>query len=92
MLKSQIIKEGEFATAPPNPTKTGYTFMGWDKSFSNIRSDTTVNAIWKANTYTVTFTDGQDKTLKTQTVEYGKSATAPANPVRSGYTFAGWDR
>ena len=43
-------------------------------------------------TYTVTFVDGQGKTLKTQKVESGKAATAPAAPKRSGYTFTGWDR
>jgi uncharacterized repeat protein (TIGR02543 family) len=43
-------------------------------------------------TYTVTFADGQGKTLKTEKVESGKAATAPADPKRSGYTFAGWDK
>ena len=42
--------------------------------------------------YTVTFVDGQGKTLKIQKVQSGKSATAPAAPKRSGYTFAGWDK
>ena len=42
--------------------------------------------------YSVTFVDGQGKTLKTQTVEKGKAATAPAEPTREGYTFDGWDK
>lgn len=42
-------------------------------------------------TYTVTFKDG-DKILKTETVEAGKAATAPANPTKEGYTFDGWDK
>ena len=42
--------------------------------------------------YTVTFMDGQGKTLKTEKVESGKAATAPAAPKRSGYTFTGWDK
>ena len=41
--------------------------------------------------YTVTFTDWDGTTLKTQTVEEGSSATAPSNPTREGYTFTGWD-
>lgn len=41
--------------------------------------------------YTVTFVDGQGKTLKTEIVEYGKAAKAPTIPTRTGYTFTGWD-
>lgn len=42
--------------------------------------------------YTVDFTDGAGNTIDTQTVLRGNGATAPKNPVRTGYTFAGWDR
>ena len=38
----------------------------------------------------VTFTDGQGKVLKTDQVESGKAAVAPAAPVREGYTFDYW--
>lgn len=43
-------------------------------------------------TFTVTFKDWDGSTLKTQTVSSGASATAPADPVRDGYTFTGWDK
>ncbi|MBQ9058112.1 MAG: InlB B-repeat-containing protein [Atopobiaceae bacterium] len=44
-------------------------------------------------TYTVTFKDGVDgKTLKTETVQSGQSATAPSAPEHTGYTFSGWDK
>lgn len=42
-------------------------------------------------TFTVTFIDGQGNILKTETVESGKNATAPADPKRDGYIFDGWD-
>lgn len=45
-----------------------------------------------AKTHTVTFVDYDGKTLKTEMVESGKTATAPAAPTREGYTFAGWDK
>lgn len=90
VLKTQTVNYGSSATAPSNPSRTGYTFTGWDKAFASITSDLTVTAKYTINTYTVTFKDHDGTVLKTQTVEYGKSATAPSNPSRTGYTFTGW--
>lgn len=43
-------------------------------------------------TFTVTFVDYDGTVLKTETVELGNGATAPAAPVRENYTFTGWDK
>ncbi|MDD6157314.1 MAG: glycosyl hydrolase 53 family protein [Lachnospiraceae bacterium] len=43
---SKKVKSGSGATAPAW-TKTGYR-LGWDKSFSKVTSDLTVNAKWEA--------------------------------------------
>ena len=42
--------------------------------------------------YTVTFKDWDGSVLKTESVEAGKAATAPAEPTRAGYIFTGWDK
>ena len=42
--------------------------------------------------FTVTFKDHDGTVLKTEEVESGKSATAPVNPTRAGYTFTGWNQ
>jgi uncharacterized protein (TIGR02145 family)/uncharacterized repeat protein (TIGR02543 family) len=42
--------------------------------------------------FTVTFADHNGTELKTETVDYGNSATAPVNPIRTGYTFDSWDK
>ncbi len=42
--------------------------------------------------YTIVFKDYDGTVLKTEEVESGKSATAPADPARDGYVFAGWDK
>lgn len=91
-LKTQTIQSGNSATAPSNPTRTGYTFTGWDKSFTNVTSNMTVTAQYKINSYTVKFVNWNSTVLKTQTVNYGSAATAPSSPSRTGYTFTGWDK
>ncbi|GKX67499.1 InlB B-repeat-containing protein [Inconstantimicrobium mannanitabidum] len=89
----QTVTYGGAATAPSNPTRVGYTFAGWDKSFNNITSNTDVNATYSASNYTVTFKDYNGTVIGTpQVVSYGGTATAPSNPVRAGYTFTGWDK
>ncbi len=91
MLKTETVAHGGSATAPSNPTRAGYTFTGWDVPFDNITADTTVTAQYSQITYTVTFVDYDETTLKTETVAHGGSATAPSDPTRAGYTFTGWD-
>ena len=92
VINTQTVKKGQAAVAPAEPTRTGYTFNSWDKSFDNITEDTVVNGTWDIIKLTVTFTDGQGNILKTQEVNYGGSATAPANPTRTEYNFNGWDK
>ena len=92
VLKTQQVQYGGAATAPANPTRTGYTFTGWDKAFTNVTANLVVTAQYSINTYTVTFKDWNGTVLKTQQVQYGGAATAPANPTRTGYTFTGWDK
>ena len=92
VLKTQQVEHGKAATAPANPTRTGYTFTGWDKAFTNVTADLVVTAKYSINSYTVTFKDWNGTVLKTQQVQYGGAATAPANPTRVGYTFTGWDK
>lgn len=45
-----------------------------------------------AATHTVIFKDWDGTELKRETVEDGASATAPSDPIRAGYVFAGWDK
>ncbi len=90
-LSTATVEKGAAATAPANPTRAGYEFTGWDKSFDNIVEDTIITAQY-VRTYTVQFVDHDGSVLKTETVRTGTAATAPAAPTREGYTFAGWDK
>ena len=40
--------------------------------------------------YTVTFNSNGGSAVSSQSIVEGKTATKPADPTRSGYTFAGW--
>ena len=89
-LSRQEILEGEDAIAPADPTREGYHFTGWQGTYTNVQQDETVTATFEINTYTVTFQDWDETVLKTETVNHGSDATPPADPERTGYTFAGW--
>jgi len=45
-IKSEDVTKGGSATPPANPTKPGYVFLGWDKTFGNIDGDITVAPKW----------------------------------------------
>ena len=85
---------GTAITPPAAPTRTGYTFAGWDKTIPTTMpaGNMTITAQWQVNQYTITFkpeNGGQDIVIKQ---DYGTAITAPANPTKTGYTFAGWDK
>lgn len=92
IIKTQNVNYATGATAPNNPSRTGYTFTGWDKTFDNITATTTVTAQYTINMFTVVFKNWDGAVLKTQSVNYATAATAPSNPTRTGYTFTGWDK
>ena len=92
ILDQQVVEYSSAATAPADPTRTGYTFTGWDEDFSYITENLEVTAKYNINKYTVVFKDHDGTVLDTQEVEYLGNATAPTDPTRTGYTFAGWDK
>lgn len=63
---------------------------GGKYTFKMPKKNVTVKATYAINTYTVTY-KADDKIVETQTVEYGKDATAPKIPAKDGYT-ASWDK
>ena len=85
---------GTEITAPNNPTRKGYTFMGWDKEIPKTMpaENITVKAQWKINQYTITFDTNGGSEIVPITQDYGTEITAPNNPTRKGYTFMGWDK
>lgn len=84
---------GTAITAPANPTREGYTFIGWDKEIPTTMpaENMTVTAQWEINQYKITFDTNGGSEIAPITQDYGTAITAPADPTREGYTFIGWD-
>lgn len=86
------------AGRPADPTKEGYTFIGWYNGESEWNFETpvteklTLTAKWQINRYTITFDTAGGSEVAPITQDYGTTITAPANPTKTGYTFAGWDK
>ena len=85
---------GTAITAPADPTKEGYTFIGWDKEIPSTMpaENVTVTAKWAVNQYTITFDTAGGSAVASITQDYGTAIAAPADPTREGYTFIGWDK
>lgn len=105
VLKEEVVKYGENATAPADPTKpddgdTQFTFAGWDTAFTNVKSDLNVYPTWTDTTtqyFDVVFHDYNGDVLKTLKIaENGKvdaaqfaTATASYKTVEKVYTATG---
>ena len=96
---------GVGATLPTadDMTNTGHTFKGWYVNENLTGSPVTAIggtgtgnkeywAKWEINQYTITVKPENGKADITITQDYGTPITAPADPTREGYTFAGWDK
>lgn len=93
-----------YGTAPTyggtTPTKTGYTFLGWNSNSAAtealselpvVTADATYYAIFQINTFTITWKNG-DTTLDTDTVDYGETpAYTGETPTKAEHTFIGWN-
>lgn len=103
----QSIREGTPITlSTVRPTRSGYAFQGWSiiKGSStascqpggtvsiNPVCDVTFYAVWKAMTYTVSYSaNGGSGVPAAQTKQHGANLVlSSVKPTRSGYTFQGW--
>ena len=79
-------------TIPNTPTKTGYTFVGWDKDIPTMMpaENLTLTALFTIHTYSVILTADQNGIVSGGgTYNYGESVTITATP-NDGYTFSQW--
>lgn len=87
-IDEQKVPAGGDAEEPEKPEHEGYEFVEWDGSFTDISARTTVTAVYKKLSYTLSL-DVLGVITETP-VEYG-AALAPAAPATvAGLKFDGW--
>jgi uncharacterized repeat protein (TIGR02543 family) len=106
-MADQSIVQGMSAPLTANAfIKAGWTFDGWATSATGTvayrdgvdytmgSANVTLYAIWKQNSYTITFNKNDaaaSGTMATQTIGSGSSAALTANAyTKTGWTFSGW--
>ena len=88
-------------------TRTGYSFAGWNTqpdgngtaydneavmtATATDKGPVTLYAQWTVHQYTISFDSNGGTPVASITQNYGTAVSAPADPTRDGYTFAGWD-
>ncbi len=82
---------GSVVALPASVTRTGYTFAGWDAEAPATMpaGDLTLTALWNANSYKVTYNNGNEQTI--YDVACGAKVPEPEAMTKEGYIFAGWD-
>ena len=88
----QTILYGESATAPATPALPSDTaewdyisFDKWDTDFTNVTSNLDIRPLFNRvkQTYTIEFVDWDGTPIHEETLEYGTTPTAPADPTRA---------
>jgi uncharacterized repeat protein (TIGR02543 family) len=93
---------GKIIAAPTQPSRSGYSFLGWFTSYSGgsaiafeytheQTANFTLYAQWSANTLTITYDSQSGSSISSgSTTTGGSIASSPGTPTRSGYVFNGW--
>ena len=89
IIKTEQVIKGSAATAPTDPIREGYTFIGWDKNYGNVIEDLTITAQyeWGENAnFIIVFNNSEgDEILSNDIV-----LKVPAAPKINGFIFLGW--
>lgn len=91
VISEQAIKQGEDATIPAPLSREGYRFIGWDKSYTNIQGNVTINAQYEIKSFDVVFVDEINDTSVVERYNYGDTLVAPEVTLNDAYNFLGWD-
>ena len=94
----EVVKGKLLQKPAVDPTKDGYTFLGWFKAADSeepfdftkpIVADVTVWARWSEKVV-ISFDSRVQATIPSQEVEPGTEVAEPEKPSKEGFKFAGW--
>lgn len=95
-VEPQSVEAGSKATKPTDPTRTGFSFLGWyadntkfEFETTEINADLTLKAKWGV---TVTFNTDGGSDVASVVVEENKTLTKPTNPTKTGLIFNYWTK
>ena len=83
----------DYSPPTPNPTKSGYDFIGWEPSEIKPThvGDVTFVAKWELATYTITFDgNGGSPSTQTKSIKYTSPIGELPAVSRVGHKFLGW--
>lgn len=99
----QEYDSGSVTLSSAMPERSNYTFLGWSTSSDAVSADyqpaaaysmssnQTLYAVWKANSYIVTFdANGGSCDTASKSVTYDSTYGTLPTPANTGYTFTGW--
>jgi uncharacterized repeat protein (TIGR02543 family) len=74
------------------PTKTGFSFAGWEPAIESVTSDAVYTATWAADPYSISYVLNGGTVSTTNPDNYTIQSTDITlhNPNRSGHSFVGW--
>ena len=99
--KFVAVHYGSKVNKPADPTREGYTFVGWYDDFDYtdankfdfnqpVTEELALYAGWAKNpTVTIDYNDSETEPTNT-VIGYNTKPTKPSDPTRDGYTFMGW--
>ena len=79
ILREEVVQEGHNATAPSDPIRDGYLFIGWGEEYTNVKKNTICIAQYEkqneiiVDKYTVTFDSNGGTIIESQQVEKGNN-------------------
>ncbi len=90
VLSENTVHWNSSANVPTPPSRKGYSFKEWSGTYSNVKADSVVTAVYTPNTHTIKFVDENGTTLKAVTADYDSAVTPPTVPSKTGFDFVGW--